>query len=112
MTSRARVRETSEVAEAAARMIRAVGKRAGGDVTALALLAQLGDLVEQQMCEAAQAATSGAHGGTLRWSWADVGRVLGTSKQAAHQRLSGTARRPGTSGPAGVKGQLTLDATG
>lgn len=99
-------RETPEVVEGVARMIRAVGKRAGEDVDALPLLADLGDVVEQQLCEAAQACIAAG------WSWADVGRRMGMTRQAAHQRFSGTARRPGTNGLSSVKGQLTLDATG
>lgn len=100
-------RETTEVASGAARMVKAVGKRAAEDVDALPLLADLGDLVEAQLCAAAQGCVASG-----LWSWADVGRVLGMTRQAAHQRFSGTARRPGTSGPSGVKGQLTLEATG
>lgn len=101
-----RVRETPEVVEGVGRMIRGVGKRAAADVDALPLLAGLGDLVEQQLCEAAQACVA------FGWSWADVGRAMGMSRQAAHQRFSGTARRPGTNGLSSVKGQLTLEATG
>lgn len=45
-----RVRETPEVVDGVARMIRGVGKRAGADVDALPLLAGLGELVEEHSC--------------------------------------------------------------
>lgn len=81
-----RVRELPEVAAAARRMIRAVGERAATDVEGLAELAQLRDAVDTAL----HAAVSGARDpGRQRvpYSWAEVGRALGMTRQAAQQRF-------------------------
>lgn len=81
-----RVREAPEIAGAARRMIRAVGDRAAQDVEALPLLAGLRDAVD----EALQRAVDGARDPQQHahpYSWADVGRVLGLSRQGAQQRF-------------------------
>lgn len=77
-----RPRETPEVAAAAARMIRAVAVRAETDVDALPLLTALGDQVEDQLRGTVHGARASG------WSWADVSRVLGISRQAAHERFT------------------------
>jgi hypothetical protein len=64
-------------------MIRAVGRRACDDVDALPLLVELQAEVDVQT----RLAVAGCR--EMGWSWADVGRVLGTSKQAAQQRFGG-----------------------
>lgn len=76
-----RYRETPEVAAGAARMIRAVGARAAGDVDALPLLVDLGEEVEREL----RRAVAGVR--RRGWSWTDVGRVLGTTRQAAQSRF-------------------------
>lgn len=84
---RTRVRELPEVASAARRMIRAVGQRAATDVEGLAELAQLRDVVDEQLREAVNAARAGEGLQGPGYSWADVGRVLGMTRQAAQQRF-------------------------
>lgn len=81
-------RETNEVADGARRMIRAVGRRAAYDVDALPLLADLAREVEETLAAAARACHDPKAEGTCSWSWADIGRVLGISKQAAQQRFA------------------------
>lgn len=80
-----RVRETPEVAAAAGRMLRAVGTRAAWDVEALPLLAGLVREADAQLARAVTVARA-EHG----YSWAEVGRVLGVSRQAAQQRFGGS----------------------
>lgn len=81
MTKRApRVRETPEVAAAAARMIRAVGVRAGTDVDALVLLVELRAEVDRALVDSVAAARA------FGWSWTDVGRVTGMRRQSAQER--------------------------
>lgn len=81
-----RVRETPEVAGAARRMVRAVGDRAAADVEALPLLAALAQAVDAELQRAVQGARDpGRH--ATPYSWADVGRALGVSRQAAQQRF-------------------------
>lgn len=80
-------RETPEVAAGALRMVRAVGRRASSDVDALPLLAQIAAEVEEQLVIAVHACRQPRDNGQPGWSWADVGRVLGISKQAAQQRF-------------------------
>lgn len=83
-----RYRETSELAGAARRMMRAVADRAASDVDALPLLAGLRDDLDVEIRRAvdgARDATRHAH----PYSWTDVGRVLGITRQAAQQRFAG-----------------------
>lgn len=80
-------RETTEVVDAARRMIRAVGRRASDDVDALKLLADLAHEVEDTLAAAARACHEPKPYGTCTWSWSEIGRVLGMSKQAAQQRF-------------------------
>lgn len=68
------------MAAGAVRMVRALGKRAGGDVDALPLLAELAGVLD----DATHQAVVGCR--AAGWSWADIGRVLGTSAQAVQQR--------------------------
>lgn len=74
-----RPRETPEVAAAAARMIRAVGKRAETDVDSLILLRELRAECDRVIAESAREANR------YGWSWAHIGRCLGITRQAAHQ---------------------------
>lgn len=85
---RQRELETPEVAAAARRMIRAVGKRAAVDLEGLALLAELREVVDLELGAAVTAARRGEGlAGDRRYSWADVGRVLGITRQAAQMRF-------------------------
>lgn len=83
-----RVRETPELASAARRLIRAVGNRCTQDVEGLAELARLRDDVDSALVEAIAVLRSGATTSGVGFSWADVGRVLGVTRQAAQQRYS------------------------
>lgn len=77
-----RIRDTDEYAAMLRRMIRAFGRRVGdGDPDDLAELVALRGELEAVISQAvkAQRATSG-------YSWADVARGLGTSRQAAQER--------------------------
>lgn len=76
------------------RAVKAYGKRVSGDVEALAELAELDRLLEDATREAVAVLRS-EEGGA--YSWSEIGRVLGITKQAAAQRFAGVggARRPG-----------------
>lgn len=67
------------------RMLRALVARAtDGDLFALESLANL----ERAIPEAVEAAARGAHAGEAGYSWGEIGRELGISRQAAHQRFA------------------------
>jgi hypothetical protein len=84
-----REREASELASASVRLFRALARRAGqGELEALEALHMLEDSLQLQL----GAAVAGyrefrpAHNAEP-YSWADVGRALGTTRQAAQQRF-------------------------
>lgn len=84
---RSREVEPPQLAAAARRMVKALGKRASVDLEALAELRALTDVVEAQLVDSIAAARRGDElAGDHRYSWADVGRVLGISRQAAQMR--------------------------
>lgn len=74
--------ETSDVAAGAVRMVRGLGKRAAGDVDALGHLVALAAVVDDELGAAARRCVD--EGG---WSWGDVGRRLGITRQGARQRF-------------------------
>ena len=85
---RDRVVENPEFAAFVRRILRAAARRlANGDVEGLAGLVALRSEVD--------AAIAGAIGGlrSPQWSysWADIARVLGTTRQAAQQRYGGAS---------------------
>lgn len=84
---RTREVEPADLAAAAKRMVKALGKRAAADLEALALLNGLHAVIDEQMAASITAARRGdALAGDHRYSWADVGRVLGVTRQAAQMR--------------------------
>jgi hypothetical protein len=79
-----RVIENDEYAAFLRRVIRAFGRRiAAGDIDALADAAFLSD----QLDTAIKAAVTGLR--NKGYSWADIGRQLGVTRQAAQQRFGG-----------------------
>lgn len=75
--------ETPEVAKASMRFARALARRAEeGDTEALEGLAELALIVE------GATATAMANLHNAGYSWASIAELLGTSKQAAHQRYN------------------------
>lgn len=84
--------ETPDHAAAAARMVKALGRRAAEDVAAMPELVALGRLVDQALGEAVRAAVAGTGGGPA-WSYGDVARALGITRQAVHKRW-GTGDTP------------------
>jgi hypothetical protein len=90
--------ETEEYVAFLHRILRALSTRVGDcDVEMLASLASLPDLVEQLLGETVERLRT-THG----YSWADIGRALGITRQAAQQRFgrqpaldTGTPRKVG-----------------
>jgi hypothetical protein len=75
--------ETGDFGAFAGRVVRAMARRAvsDGDVTMLAELVKLGEAVEAARTEAV-ASLHDDHG----YSWAEIGAMLGVTKQTAHGR--------------------------
>lgn len=85
----AREREASEVAGAARRMIRALGRRvAEADPVDLLLIVALREEVETALCAAMQGQRAND------FSLAEIGAGVGLSKQAIAQRLAAAGDRP------------------
>jgi hypothetical protein len=85
---RERVVENPEFAAFAQRILRAAARRvADGDVEGLAGLVALRSEVEAAIGEA----ITGLRSPQWSYSWADIARVLGTTRQAAQQRYGGAS---------------------
>jgi hypothetical protein len=83
---RDRVVENPEFAAFAGRILRAAARRvADGDVEGLAGLVALRSEVDAAIAEA----IGGLRSPQWSYSWADIARVLGTTRQAAQQRYGG-----------------------
>ena len=85
---RDRVVENPEFTAFAARILRAAARRvADGDVEGLAGLVALRSELDTGINEAVQ----GLRSPQWSYSWADIARVLGTTRQAAQQRYGGAS---------------------
>ena len=85
---RERVVENPEFAAFARRILRAAARRvADGDVEGLAGLVALRSEVEAAIGQA----ITGLRSPQWSYSWADIARVLGTTRQAAQQRYGGAS---------------------
>jgi hypothetical protein len=79
--------ENAEYAAAVRRMVNALGRRvASGDIAGLPLLAELDAQMENLMRETI-ASLRTEHG----YSWFEIGRELGLSRQGAQQRFGSRA---------------------
>jgi len=79
-------RETVEVADMTRRVLRSLVKRAeAGDIDALEELVAL----QRYLDECVTAAARGLHEGPGRYSYGEIGRWLGITRQAARQRVTG-----------------------
>lgn len=86
---RERVRELPELTSCARRMIRACGSKAGADVEGLAELAALRADVDAALAVAvAELRTREGGQAAGVYSWSDIGRVLGITRQSAQERFS------------------------
>lgn len=80
-------RETPEFGAMVRRMVKAYGARvAAGDIESLAQLVELRADVDRHIADAA-AALHQDHGDRPGYSWTDIARVLGITRQAARQRF-------------------------
>ena len=76
--------ENSDYAKFAGRIMRAMARRAGGDVDFLPALREVQDQVDALMCAAVAACRDEGY------SWAEIGSRLGVTRQAAHERYGRT----------------------
>jgi hypothetical protein len=76
-----KVVETAEFVAFARRILAAMGKRAAFNADNLGVLSKLSGDVDAAMLHAVAAARAEGY------SWADIGRELGTTRQAAQQRF-------------------------
>jgi hypothetical protein len=82
-----RVVENDDYAAFARRVIRAYARRiAGGDIEALATMTVLADDLDQAINEAVTGLRE------FGYSWAEIARPLGITRQAAQQRWGGDNR--------------------
>lgn len=80
--------ENPEYAAFAGRILRAAARRvADGDVEGLAGLVALRSELDRAIADAVQ----GLRAPTWSYSWAEIARVLGTTRQAAQQRYGQTS---------------------
>lgn len=85
MTRRKKDREALELAGFLRRMARALVRRAaGGDLDALAALVESRDALDAAIGDAARALHYDFH---QPYSWGEIARELGISRQAAQQRF-------------------------
>ena len=75
--------ENADYAQFLARILRAMARRAATDIDALPMLAGAADEVDALLVEAV--ARCRADG----YSWAEIGKRLGVTRQTAHERFAG-----------------------
>lgn len=91
-----RVTEDTEFAAAARRFVKALGRRAGSNINTLSFLAGMSELVDEMLTQAVH----DLRAEPVCASWAEIGHVLGMTRQAAQQRFGGQGART-TGGQAG-----------
>lgn len=83
-----RVREAPEVAAAVRRLLTAlVGRAADGELEALEALASLDATMSDYLGDAVR-----AYRRNFTMSWDDIGKAVGTTRQAAFQRFHGAGK--------------------
>lgn len=84
--------EAAELGPFLGRMLRALVRRAAaGELEALEELITLERVIGSAVVDAAR----GAHEGPGRYSWGEIGRWIGITRQAAHARFAGSKLRQG-----------------
>lgn len=77
-----RVIEDADYAAGVKRLVRAQGKRAGADLVMFAMFAESVDYARARLQDAADQLIAQGY------SWGDIGRVLGITRQGARQRFA------------------------
>jgi hypothetical protein len=82
-------RETTDVAAGVTRLVAGLGRRVGNehDIESLPLLVELRAEVDRQIAAAARALHADAADGRPGYSWTEIGKVLGITRQASFQRF-------------------------
>lgn len=77
--------ESPDVGAMVARMFRALVKRAGeGDLEAIEQLC----ILQDQLADAVRSAGRALHDGPAQYSWTEIARSMGTTRQNARQRCA------------------------
>lgn len=90
--------EDADYAAGVKRLVRAQSRRAGADLVMFAMFAESVDYARARLQDAADQLIAQGY------SWGDIGRVLGITRQGARQRFArqqGVVTRPAETGDAG-----------